>query len=120
MSKANSHLNSPIRIGLLGSTGRMGQQVSNLLSTEFSSKAFLKEQASHGSPLEPLLHCQAVIDFSNADAMYELAQLALSNKSDLPIFIVGSSAWGSEGQEILQKLSQKTPVLMTINFSAGV
>lgn len=109
-----------IRVGLLGARGRMGQWVARLLSTEFSSKARLEAQPVRGESLATLLGVDVVIDFSLPEAFTELAREALASNSALPAFVVGSTGWKAEQRAVVEELAQRTPVLMSSNFSTGV
>jgi 4-hydroxy-tetrahydrodipicolinate reductase len=109
-----------IQIGVLGAQGRMGKLVCSLIQGEFSAKAGLKTQADRGANLDGLLDCDAVVDFSQPEAMLELAELALKRGPRLPAFVVGSTGWKPEQRARLEALAGKTPVLMSSNFSIGV
>ena len=114
-----------IRVGLLGSQGRMGQQVAKLIQTEFRGQAELAAQAAEGDALEPLLRTDVVIDFSLPDAMAALAETALATLSrdpqtKLPTFVVGSTGWKAEQTKTLERLATKTSVVQSSNFSTGV
>jgi 4-hydroxy-tetrahydrodipicolinate reductase len=109
------------RIGLLGAKGRMGQIVSQLIATEYSSKATLHAAPARVDALEPLLACDVVIDFSSPEAMLLLTEAALKQASgSLPAFVVGSTGWKLDDRAKLETLAAKTPVLMASNFSTGV
>jgi 4-hydroxy-tetrahydrodipicolinate reductase len=109
-----------IRVGLLGSTGRMGKWVIELLDTEFKTKAQLCAQAGKDESLPPLLDADVVIDFSSTEAMLALAELALKSSGKLPAFVVGSTGWKIDERRKLEELPKKTPVLISSNFSTGV
>ncbi len=117
--------NSPIRLGLLGAHGRMGQWVQKLVEGEFSSRFTLVSAPVRGESLEPLLDCEVVIDFSLPEAMTSLATLALTRAShsggpELPVFVVASTGWTREGETVLSSLAQKTLLIASGNFSTGV
>lgn len=109
-----------IRVGLLGANGRMGDWVQRLLESEFSKRATLTVSASRGEILSALLKCDAVIDFSAPSAMLALAQEALAHTDTLPVFVVGSTGWKLDEKRTLEALAERTPVLMSSNFSTGV
>lgn len=109
-----------IQVGLLGSHGRMGKWVMSLLSEDYSSRARIGAEARRGDPLEALFSTDAVIDFSSSEACALLAGEALKWKGELPVFVVGSTGWKSEQIRTLERLAEKTPVLMSSNFSTGV
>ncbi len=109
-----------IRIGILGAHGRMGQWVTKLLLSEFSSQTSLSAQVSRGDPLAPLLDCDVVIDFSSPEGMRKLAHLALNHRGKLPSFVVGSTGWTDLNYNTLEELASKTGVLLGSNFSSGL
>lgn len=113
-------MSNPLRLGLLGSRGRMGTRVSHLLNTEYLPMAKLTAHANHGDPLLPLLDTDVVIDFSSPAGMAELARRALERHQPLPAFVVGSTGWSEHEHQALEELAAKTPVLVSFNFSTGI
>ena len=111
-----------IRVGLLGSQGRMGDWVTRLLASEFASTAQLIAAVGRKDRHEPLLDADVVIDFSLPEAMTRLVNLALARPLDqkLPAFVVGSTGWKPEERTKLETHAARTPVLMASNFSTGV
>lgn len=109
-----------IRLGLLGSSGRMGALISQLVATEFPHDFALKIAARRGDPLEPLLESDLVIDVSLPPVMSQLATLAIQKGKGLPKFVVGSTGWTPEGSAILDQLARLSPVLVSSNFSPGI
>ena len=122
-----------IKIGILGSKGRMGAWVARLVETEFGAQSRVFVEADRGDSLESLLMTDVVIDFSSPEAMSELATLALKKASlgisggtsdeippGLPTFVVGSTGWNSQSHKVLTKLAEKTSVLESTNFSEGI
>lgn len=109
-----------IRLGLLGSGGRMGDWVTRLVASEFSNSASIAATARKGDALAPLLATDAVIDFSAPAAMLALAEEAARTQGPLPAFVVGSTGWKLDERRALEALAARTPVLMASNFSTGV
>ncbi len=109
-----------IRIGLLGSSGRMGTLITSLAQNEFKSDLEIIAMARKGDPLDPLLSADVIIDVSFPPVMTQLANLALKKGKDLPRFVVGSTGWSPEGLCLLEKLAGATPTLLSTNFSSGV
>ncbi len=110
-----------LKVGILGPHGRMGQWVTRLLQTEFADRANLFAEVERGGDLFSLLQCEAVIDFSSAEACAAFARAALqSGEARLPVLIVGSTGWTDELRRPLRDLAAKTAVLMSSNFSTGV
>mgnify|MGYP000122519773 CR=1 FL=1 len=109
-----------IRIGLLGSTGRMGQWVSKLLCTEFTEKAALVVQVDQAKSIDSLFSSDVVIDFSSAEGTQTLIQSALKHRGRLPCLVIGTTGWNSTKNEELDQLVKKTPILVAPNFSIAV
>ena len=109
-----------IQVGLLGSKGRMGALIDQIIQKDYSSQAEIHARVSRGDDDQNLLQTDVVIDVSQPDAMRALAQKASSSPSTLPVFVVGSTGWSEEGISDLKILAKKTPVLMSSNFSVGV
>ncbi len=109
-----------ISVGILGSNGRMGRWVSQLITSDYASRTKLAAQAHRGLWLEPLLSADAVIDFSSPEGSVELAELALKSADKLPVFVIGSTGWKPEQLKTIEALAAKTPVILSFNFSTGV
>lgn len=117
-----------IEIGILGSSGRMGKLLCQLISEDDSKQARLGPTVSEGNPLHPLLASDVVIDFSQPKALVELANLALQSSSNgkddaqgkLPAFVIGTTGWDLDARRKIEALAEKTPVLLSSNFSMGV
>lgn len=109
------------RLGLLGSKGRMGREVSSLLyGPAYVTRAELGAAIDNGDPLESLLNTEVVIDFSSPDAVLALVERMRHAEGQIPALVLGSTGWTLEGRAALREISEKTPVLMSANFSTGV
>lgn len=114
-------LPKPIRVGLLGASGRMGQMVSALLATEYKDKATLVVPVSHGDPVTNLLvDTDVVIDFSTPEAVEKLVAEVLKRPGPFPVFVFGSTGWKVSLIRKVEDLAQRTLVLQSANFSTGV
>jgi 4-hydroxy-tetrahydrodipicolinate reductase len=115
-------MSEPVKkLGLLGSGGRMGQWVQKLLVESYGDRFILGAAPKRGEPLEPLLDCDAVIDFSLPEAALPLIDLALSGqRTSLPVFAIGSTGWKIDERRRLELLAAQTLVLASSNFSLGV
>lgn len=117
-------MSAKIRLGLLGASGRMGTLVRSLVSGEGTAASTydLIAAPARGESQDGLLTCDAVIDFSQPDAMLELTRKVLASRGTLPrlpVFVVGSTGWNMDTRKELQAFAQATPVLMASNFSLG-
>ncbi len=120
MGKADA----PLRLGLLGATGRMGTRIrSQLAQDEFRNQIELVATPGRGDDLSALLNCDAVIDFSLPDSSEVLASQAVAHpRADgvSTVFIVGTTGFSSEKPHPWESVSKKSLVLVSANFSPGV
>jgi 4-hydroxy-tetrahydrodipicolinate reductase len=118
-----------IKIGILGSTGRMGAQlIDNILdeeSMELSSlhvfdelKTKVPESVTITNSMEEFLkNCDLVIDFSAPAATQELIERALENPKPL---VIATTGFNTHQQNLLAEASAVMPVLYSSNMSAGI
>jgi len=118
------------KIGLLGATGRMGQELAALLEPGFvlgedrlefcdavaNSRSVLSIETipvrKLSEPAREPVHVW--IDFSRPEATIELLE-----KIQEPV-VIGTTGFSSGQQEIIKNYSTKHPVLMTSNTSPGM
>lgn len=110
-----------IKFAVLGSGGRMGGEVLNLLRSEFSSQIEIVATPKRGDSFLELLKADVVIDFSLPEAfMLFLAELKKTKTKGLPLFVIGSTGWSASQEKELIQLSKKTKILKASNFSLGI
>jgi 4-hydroxy-tetrahydrodipicolinate reductase len=106
-----------LRIGLLGSTGRMGQEITQVISQN-------KRVSLHYSPLraekwseKKAREVDVWIDFSSPEAMRELfAKVTSTGKA----VVSGTTGLSESDKKFLQGQAKKIPVLWSSNMSLGV
>lgn len=102
----------------------MGQWVTRLIHQEFAETVELAAQMNRSDTATESMYSvqntDVVIDFSVPAAMQTLAQAALKKNDKLPAFIIGSTGWKPEEKRVIESLSERTPVLMSSNFSTGM
>lgn len=109
-----------IRVGLLGSRGRMGRQVAAVLEESvFSSRARLEVCFERGMDFQTLLSCDVIIDFSSPDATLQALQ-ALEGSVNPPIYVCGTTGWSMEQRKKIESYAAQRPCLVASNFSTGV
>lgn len=108
-----------VKLGILGASGRMGQQVLNLAQSEFSSKFELVARASQDEDLTPLLKSDLIIDFSLPDALHSFLELAES-QNKFPVLVSGTTGYGDDVKKLLKTYSAKTSVMTAFNYSIGI
>ncbi len=109
-----------IRVGLLGSNGRMGQQVQAVLGeSSFLKRARLEIRFVRGMDFQILQFCDAIIDFSSPEATLQ-ALNSLQAQGKPPVYICGTTGWTQDQKRDLEFYAQKHPCLIASNFSTGV
>ena len=123
-----------IRVGIVGSTGRMGEHlIHNVLDEERLELSALKLTALHvfdelktavpedvfitNSMKAFLEHVDVVIDFSAPVATQELCEQALENPKAL---VIATTGFSEHQQNLLVEASKNMPVLYASNMSAGI
>ncbi len=123
-----------IRVGIVGSTGRMGEHlIRNVLDEERLELSTLKLTALHvfdalkttvpegvfvtNSMKAFLEHVDVVIDFSAPVATQELCEQALENPKAL---VIATTGFSEHQQNLLVEASKNMPVLYASNMSAGI
>ncbi|MDB4950064.1 MAG: dapB [Gemmatimonadetes bacterium] len=124
----------PIRIALVGATGRMGQALARLVARD-PSLALVGGIGGHegeaacdigcpvvhsaGDAAEVIRGADAVVDFSSPELLSGLlgAQAeALAGRA----LVVGTTGLGDGALELLARAAERSPVLRAANFSVGV
>lgn len=105
-----------VSIGLLGANGRMGRTLQGLLTSTYASRAEHKASGGRSGGFDPLLSCDAIIDFSSPEALVQLCQ----QKQPLPPIITGSTGFTEEQWKIVEDTATKNTILFSANFSIGV
>ncbi len=117
------------RIGILGSTGRMGAHlIKNVLEEEGLELSVLHvfDSLTTSVPESVLLtnsmvkfldSCDAVIDFSAPVATQSLLETALESPRPL---VIATTGFNEHQQNLLTEAAKKMPVLYSSNMSAGI
>lgn len=120
MSSINEKsLNSIAKIGVFGIRGRMGQWVNGLIDTEFEGRAEVASAPDRGDPLESLLVCDAVVDFSSSEGTLSLIDLCIQKGVRLPL-VVGSTGFSPQERAKIESSATYLPLFLASNFSTGV
>ncbi len=118
-----------IRIGILGSTGRMGAHlIKNVLEEDGLDLAVLhvfdelkvpvpESVVQTDSMVKFLDSCDVVIDFSAPVATQELLEVALEKPQPL---VIATTGFSEHQQNLLVEASKIMPVLYSSNMSAGI
>ncbi|MBS9782362.1 MAG: 4-hydroxy-tetrahydrodipicolinate reductase [Arcobacter sp.] len=120
-----------VKIGILGSTGRVGSLLIDDLEND--EKAVLSCVHVYGelkkqvptncvvtNDIKVLLDsCDVVIDFSNPKASEELLNQVVENKAGKPL-VIATTGFNKHQQNLLLEASKFVPVLYASNMSLGV
>jgi len=117
------------RVGIVGSTGRMGEHlIKNVLDNEVlvlsalhvfdELKVDVPDDVLVTNSMKALLEaCDVVIDFSAPAATQELCEEALKNPTAL---VIATTGFTEHQQNLLTESSREMPVLYASNMSAGI
>jgi 4-hydroxy-tetrahydrodipicolinate reductase len=106
---------NPLNVVIYGSKGRMGQAL--VRCTEDNSTLRLAGTIDAGEPLDGIASCDAVIDFTHADATLP----ALLKCVELgKILVIGTTGHSNEVRSAISEASLKIPVIFSPNYSVGV
>lgn len=106
-----------IRVGVLGSRGRMGRTVGEAI--EAAPDTELAAQVDQGDSRDALLGCDLVVDFTHVGAVMENLRWCIAR--DLNV-VVGTSGFGDERLAEVRSWLDAAPsvrVLIAPNFSVG-
>ena len=117
------------KVGIVGSTGRMGEHlIKNVMENESLTlsalhvfdelKVTVPDDVLVTNSMKELLKvCDVVIDFSAPVATQELCEEALKNPTAL---VVATTGFTAHQQNLLTEASKEMPVLYSSNMSAGI
>ena len=117
------------KVGILGSTGRMGEHlIKNVLETESLELSVLHvfDELKVAVPETTLItndmktfleNCDVVIDFSAPVATQSLLENALENPTPL---VIATTGFNEHQQNLLAEASKEMAVLYSSNMSAGI
>ena len=108
-------LMNPLKVVIYGSKGRMGQA---LVALAKENTAFdLIGTIDDGESLDPIASCDAVIDFTHADATLPALQKCIELGK---IIVIGTTGHSNDVRQAITEASAKIPVIFSPNYSVGV
>lgn len=109
-------MSTPTRILLVGAAGRMGQAIQRAAegNDTFEIAGKLERGDTIGSSIDA---CDAVIDFSHADATTDVCAAAARTKKPL---VIGTTGHAASQLVAIKNASEKIPLILASNFSVGV
>lgn len=106
-----------LKVGLMGSTGRMGQEITKILGASAKSELFYAPLRTEKIDLKKAEQVDVWIDFSQPEAF--AGNLKLAEKFKTP-FVCGTTGFTAKEKSLLKKYSSKLPLLWSSNMSLGV
>lgn len=104
-----------LKVVIYGSKGRMGQALLNSIKEDPSLE--LTGSIDAGESLDGIASCDAVIDFTNADATLP----ALKKCVELgKILVIGTTGHSNDVRQEISAASAKIPLIFSPNYSVGV
>ena len=106
-----------LKVGLIGSSGRMGQEIEKILSASAKSELFyapLRQEKFQSKKAEQV---DVWIDFSQPEAFADNLKMVEKYKAPL---VCGTTGFSNKEKALLKKFSSKIPLLWSSNMSLGV
>lgn len=102
-----------MKIAIIGINGRMGKEIANVLSeNNYDFFGIDKNDNFENYKLADIL-----IEFTNRDANIDHIKYVLNEPRK---YIIGTTGFTEEDMELIYKLSEKTAVFLSYNFSYGL
>ena len=106
---------NPLKVVIYGSKGRMGQAL--VAAAKANPSLELTGTIDSGDPLDVIASCDAVIDFTHADATLP----ALEKCVELgKIIVIGTTGHSNDIRNRISEASKSIPVIFSPNYSVGV
>ncbi|MFA6118463.1 MAG: 4-hydroxy-tetrahydrodipicolinate reductase [Parachlamydiales bacterium] len=106
-----------ILTGLVGITGRMGQEIKKASENSHFEIIGGISSSSKENFDNLFKNSQIVIDFSSKDVLQDLLLYALKYKTPL---VIGTTGYSTEDLQRIEEASKKIPIFYSSNFSIGV
>lgn len=106
-----------LKVGLIGSTGRMGQEIEKILGASAKSELFYAPLRKEKLDEKKAALVDVWIDFSQPEAF--AGNLKMAEKFKAP-FVCGTTGFTAKEKALLKKYATKIPLLWSSNMSLGV
>jgi len=106
---------NPLKIVIYGSKGRMGRAL--IASAKENSALELVGTIDAGESLDSIEGCDAVIDFTHADATLSVLKKCVELGK---ILLIGTTGHSNDVRQAITEASNKIPVIFSPNYSVGV
>ncbi|MEN0057784.1 MAG: dihydrodipicolinate reductase C-terminal domain-containing protein [Bdellovibrio sp.] len=106
-----------IKVGLLGASGRMGQEIVKVLESHPSCELFYFYRRGESEESSVLAEVDVWIDFSSPEALEQVLQRAAAHKKPV---VSGTTGFTQKEKDLLAEYSKQIPILWSSNMSMGV
>lgn len=107
---------SPVRICLIGSRGRMGREIAAVAESD-PDLAIVAEVDYDDSIANGMKECDVAIDFSSANAIESICRAAAANHRAL---VIGTTGHTATQKDCIKAAAASLPIVFASNFSVGV
>ncbi len=104
-----------IYVGVLGSTGRMGQTILNALQNHPRCRLSIAGRRDNVSSL--FEQSDVIIDFTSPESLSTYINLAITLKKPL---VIGTTGFQPKDEKTLSKAALKIPMVVAANMSVGI
>lgn len=106
---------NPLKVVIYGSKGRMGQAL--VAAAKANPSLELTGTIDSGDPLDVIASCDAVIDFTHADATLPVLEKCVELGK---IIVIGTTGHSNDIRNQISEASKSIPVIFSPNYSVGV
>ena len=106
-----------IKIGLVGASGRMGQEIAGVIEKSSSCELFYPLNRKDKLDAKKAAKVDVWIDFSSPEAFEGVLQMAVKNKTPV---VCGTTGFTAKEKALLPKFGKQIPLLWSSNMSLGV
>ena len=108
--------NSPVRVMLIGASGRMGKTIRELAQND--SDVRVVALCDLGDSIESgMKSCDVAIDFSQADSVNEICSAALQHGKSV---VIGTTGHSQQQRKTIEETAHSLSIVLSSNFSVGV
>lgn len=106
-----------LKIGVVGSSGRMGKEILQVLQNDSSCEIFYPYHREDKWDDKKAAKVDVWIDFSSPEALKDVLKRALVHKTPV---VCGTTGFSKKEKDLLVQYGKKIPVLWSSNMSLGV
>ncbi|MEK2643705.1 4-hydroxy-tetrahydrodipicolinate reductase [Bdellovibrio sp. BCCA] len=106
-----------IKVGLVGSSGRMGKEIIQVIENNSRCEVFYPFGRNDKWDAKKAKSVDVWIDFSSPDALKDVLKRAAETKTPV---VCGTTGFSKKEKDLLEQYAKKIPVLWSSNMSLGV